>query len=33
MYEVTADGRRQLEAEEIRWRAITLAVGDILERI
>ena len=33
VYEVTAAGRRQLEAEERRWRAVTLAVGQVLERI
>ena len=33
VYEVTAAGRRQLEAEERRWRAVTLAVGEVLERI
>src|SRR6185503_3748497 len=27
VYEVTAAGRRQLDAEEKRWRALTLAVG------
>lgn len=33
VYEVTAAGRRQLEAEEKRWRTVTLAVGQVLERI
>jgi transcriptional regulator len=33
VYEITAAGRRQLEAEEKRWRAVTLAVGQVLERI
>lgn len=33
VYEVTATGRRQLDAEEKRWRAVTLAVGHLLERI
>jgi PadR family transcriptional regulator PadR len=33
VYEVTAAGRRQLEAEERRWRAVTFAVGQVLERI
>ena len=33
VYEVTAAGRRQLEAEEKRWRTVTLAVGQLLERI
>ena len=30
-YEITAAGRRQLEAEESRWRAITAAVGHVLK--
>lgn len=33
VYEITAAGRRQLEAEEKRWRIVTLAVGQVLERI
>ena len=33
MYEITAAGRRQLEAEEKRWRTVTLAVAQVLERI
>ena len=33
VYEITATGRRQLETEEKRWRAVTLAVGQVLERI
>jgi PadR family transcriptional regulator PadR len=33
LYEVTVSGRRQLETEEVRWRAVTLAVGHVLERI
>lgn len=33
LYEITAAGRRQLEAEEKRWRTVTLAVGQVLERI
>jgi len=33
VYEITAAGRRQLEAEEERWRTVTLAVGQVLERI
>ena len=33
VYEITESGRRQLEAEEKRWRLITLAVGQALERI
>ena len=31
MYEITAGGRRQLESEEARWKAITAAVGRILK--
>ena len=31
MYEITAGGRRQLESEEARWKAITAAVGKILK--
>ena len=31
VYEMTAGGRRQLEAEEARWKAITAAVGRILK--
>ena len=33
LYEITAAGRRQLEAEEKRWRTVTLAVAQVLERI
>jgi hypothetical protein len=33
VYDITAAGRRQLEAEEQRWRKVTLAVGQVLERI
>ncbi len=33
VYEITPAGRRQLEAEEKRWRIVTLAVGQVLERI
>jgi PadR family transcriptional regulator, regulatory protein PadR len=33
VYEVTAAGRRQLEAEEKRWRTVTLAVGQVLEQL
>ena len=33
VYEITPAGRKQLEAEEKRWRLVTLAVGDALERI
>ena len=31
VYEITADGRNQLESEEARWKAITAAVGKILK--
>ena len=30
-YEITADGRRQLDAEEARWRSITGAVNYVLK--
>jgi PadR family transcriptional regulator, regulatory protein PadR len=30
VYEITAAGRKQLESEEVRWKAITAAVGKIL---
>ena len=33
VYEVTPAGRRQLEAVEERWRSVTLAVGQVLDRI
>jgi PadR family transcriptional regulator PadR len=32
VYEITAAGRKQLEEEESRWRAVTTAVGQILQR-
>src|SRR5216110_153223 len=31
VYEITAAGRRQLESEEVRWKAITAAIGKILK--
>jgi PadR family transcriptional regulator PadR len=31
VYEVTAAGRKQFDAEEVRWRAVTGAVGHILK--
>ena len=31
VYEITAAGRRQLEAEESRWRAVTAAIGHVLK--
>jgi PadR family transcriptional regulator, regulatory protein PadR len=33
VYEITPAGRRRLEAEEERWRTVTLAVGQVLDRI
>ena len=30
-YEITATGRRQLDAEESRWRTVTAAVGHVLK--
>ena len=33
VYEITAAGRRQLESDEKRWRAVTLAVGQLLEEM
>jgi transcriptional regulator len=31
VYEITPGGRKQLESEETRWRAVTAAVGRILK--
>jgi DNA-binding PadR family transcriptional regulator len=31
IYELTAAGRKQLEAEETRWQAVTGAIGHILK--
>src|SRR5438067_13757332 len=31
VYEITSGGRKQLAAEEMRWKAITAAVGKILK--
>jgi PadR family transcriptional regulator PadR len=31
IYEITAAGKRQLEAEESRWRAVTAAVSHVLK--
>ena len=31
MYELTALGRKQLEAEQARWHAVTNAVGHVLK--
>ena len=30
-YEITAAGRRQLDTEESRWRAVTAAIGHVLK--
>jgi PadR family transcriptional regulator, regulatory protein PadR len=32
-YELTAEGRRQLEVEETSWRKLAAAVGQVLEAI
>jgi PadR family transcriptional regulator PadR len=32
LYEITAAGRKRLGEEEARWRAVTSAVGHILQR-
>jgi PadR family transcriptional regulator PadR len=32
MYEITAAGRKQLDEEEIRWKLVTAAVGQVLQR-
>jgi PadR family transcriptional regulator PadR len=32
LYEITADGRKQLEDEEVRWKLVTAAVGQVLQR-
>jgi len=32
LYEITAEGRRQLQEEESRWLAMTAAVGHVLQR-
>ena len=32
LYEITAAGRKRLGEEEVRWRAVTSAVGHILQR-
>jgi PadR family transcriptional regulator, regulatory protein PadR len=31
-YEITAAGRKQLEDEEVRWKLVTAAVGQVLQR-
>ena len=32
VYDITVAGRKQLDREESRWRAVTSAVGQILQR-
>jgi DNA-binding PadR family transcriptional regulator len=32
VYEITAAGRKQLQQTEGRWRAVTAAVGQVLQR-
>jgi transcriptional regulator len=32
IYEITAAGRKQLEQEEVRWRSIAAAIGQVLQR-
>jgi transcriptional regulator len=32
IYEITAAGRKQLEQEEVRWRSIAAAIGNVLQR-
>jgi len=32
VYEITASGRKQLQAEEGRWRSVTAAVHQVLEQ-
>ena len=31
VYEVTPQGRKQLESQEVRWKSITAAVGKVLK--
>lgn len=31
VYEITANGRKQLAVDEVRWKAISAAVGKVLE--
>jgi transcriptional regulator len=33
IYDITASGRSQLEAEEARWRAVTAAVNRVLRTV
>ena len=32
LYEITAAGRKHLEDEEVRWKLVTAAVGQVLQR-
>ena len=32
LYEITAAGRKQLDEEEVRWKLVTAAVGQVLQR-
>ena len=32
LYEITSAGRKQLEDEEVRWKLVTAAVGQVLQR-
>ena len=32
LYEITPAGRKQLEDEEVRWKQVTAAVGQVLQR-
>jgi PadR family transcriptional regulator PadR len=32
LYEITAAGRKQLDEEEVRWKQVTAAVGQVLQR-
>jgi transcriptional regulator len=33
VYDITTAGRHRLDAEERRWRLVTLAVGHVLDRV
>jgi transcriptional regulator len=32
LYEITPAGRKQLDEEEVRWKQVTAAVGQVLQR-
>jgi PadR family transcriptional regulator PadR len=32
LYEITPAGRKQLDEEEVRWKLVTAAVGQVLQR-